>query len=257
MKRFFSNSYKFLAVVMLSAALLAGCADDEQLGTPEVPEAVAEAPNTANAKPALTPEQQLMKQNLDAAAQLLVAALNKPMVQRELQQLDYEKIRTDRLSFEQLLRNPAKNSRFRSLATELGRSLNAGAKSGNNLADYLIEQGCELYLPLPLDFYEEGTPITVAGHPLVKKAKDGEGYSIDPVTGNMKSVVVNEDYIITAPVIVVQPQRLIAAEVLDPGDGGGGGGGGGGGYTPPAPKPTPSDAEIEAKIYEVSMCHEP
>ena len=59
---------------MLSAALLAGCADDEQLGTPEVPEAVAEAENTANAKPALTPEQQLMKQNLDAAAQLLVGA---------------------------------------------------------------------------------------------------------------------------------------------------------------------------------------
>ena len=67
----------FAIATLAAAALLAGCADDEQLGTAVVPEAVAEAENTANAQPALSPEQQLMKQNLDAAAQLLVAALNK------------------------------------------------------------------------------------------------------------------------------------------------------------------------------------
>lgn len=201
---------KYIAIAALAAAaLLAGCADDEQLGIPEVPEAMMEAQNTANAKPTLTPEQQLMKQNLDAAAQLLVAALNKPTVQRELQQLDYEKMRTDRLSFEQLLRNPAKDSRFRSLATELGRSLNAGAKGSNNLADYLIEQGCELYLPYPLDWYPADAPITVAGHP-IDNVVEGLGHVWDAAAGTLRTVLVNDEYADKNPVaIVMQPQRIM------------------------------------------------
>ena len=224
---------KYIAIAALAAAaLLAGCADDEQQGMVDMPEAVVEAENTANNQSSLTPEQQLMKQQLDAAAQLLVAALNKPTVQRELHQLDYEKMRTDRLSFEQLLRNPAKDGSFHCLATELSRSLNAGAKSGNNLVDYLIEQGCELYLPMPLDFYEDGASITVAGHP-VDNDEEGVGYVHDAVTGSLRAVVVNNDYADKHPVaIIMEPQKLAPVISIDPDLGGGG--------RPPVPiPPTP------------------
>ena len=244
---------------MLSAALLAGCADDEQLGTAEVPETVVEAENTANAQPALTPELQLMKQNLDAAAQLLVAALNKPMVQRELQQLDYEKIRTDRLSFEQLLRNPAKDGSFRCLATELGRSLNAGAKGSNNLADYLIEQGCELYLPYPLDWYPADAPITVAGHP-IDNVVEGPGHVWDAAAGTLRTVLVNDEYADNLPVVIVmQPQHSAPVVREDFDDiGGGGGGGGGGSVTPSIPSPVADSDGLfpedkEGKSYEVTI----
>ena len=231
-------------MIALTAALLAGCADDEQLGTPEVPETVAEAQPTAQTQPALTPEQQLMKQNLDAAAQLLVGALNKPMVQRELQQLDYLKTQIEAISFTQLLRNPAKDSRFRSLATELGRSLNAGAKGSNNLADYLIEQGCGLYMPVPLEYYEPGTPIAVVGDPIAD-VDENIGYVFDAINGVQHAVLVNEEYVEKNPILVVtQPLRLMPSDGRDSGmeelmpdpDWGGGGGG----WTPPAPTPTPS-----------------
>ena len=224
---------KHFAMIALAAALLAGCAADEQLGTPDVPETVAEAQPTAQTQPALTPEQQLIKQNLDAAAQLLVAALNKPMVQRELHQLDYEKIRTDRLGFEQLLRSPAKDGQFRSLATELGRSLNAGAKGSDNLADYLIEQGCELYMPYPLEWYPADAPITVAGHP-IDNVEQGIGYVVDKTTGTLRTVLVNDEYADKNPVaIIMQPQGVREGRPImdreelmpDPDWGGGGGGG--------------------------------
>ncbi len=254
---------KYISIAAIAAAaLLAGCADDEQLGMVDVPEAVVEAENTANANTALTPEQQLMKQNLDAAAQLLVAALNKPTVQRELHQLNYLKTEVEAVSFNQLLRSPAKDGRFMHLTSEISRTFDAGAKNGNAaLMDYLIEQGCGLYMPVPLDQYEAGAAITVVGDPIAD-VDENIGYVLDATNGMQRAVLVNEAYVDKNPILVVtQPMGLI--DGLEPGQGRDPGDGrpidlelmpdpdwGGGGWfdpkpiVPPAPVPSVSEEDI-------------
>ena len=255
MKRIFSNTCNILAVVMLSAATLSSCSEGEQLGQPDAiaPEAMAE---TTAQQPALTAEQQLMKRNLDAAAQQLLTLVNTNNVRNELYQLDYDRIKTDRLRISELMEQPSKGGAFGALATGIARTFEAGAKGGNaELLDYLKAQGCELYLPLPLDFYEEGTPITVVGHPLDKKAEQCDGYVIDMATGLSKHVAVNEEYIITNPVLVVQPTvnreygeggRRPGNELISLDPGNDGGGGGGGTYVP-----SPVDPILLEKVYEV------
>lgn len=224
---------RFAIATLAVVALLVGCADDEQLGTVVVPEAVVEAESTAKAQPVLSPEQQLMKQQLDRAAQLMVGVLNKAAVQRELHQLDYLKTEIEEVSFQRLLRNPAKDSRFLHLGSELSRAFDANAKGGDAaLMDYLLEQGCGLYMPVPLSDYEVGTPITVVGDPM-DNGDEGIGYVFDASMGTQRTVLVNEEYVEKNPILVVtQPQRIPSERVPgredlmpDPGWGDGGGGG--------------------------------
>jgi hypothetical protein len=80
----------------------------------------------------------------------------------------------------------------------------------------LQENDCYLYLPYPFEWYEENTPITVAGHP-IDNDDENIGYVILN-KNNLNEVTVNEDYANENLVILILPDE---GRETEPGYGGG------------------------------------
>lgn len=169
----------------------------------------------------LTIEQKELKSNLDKAANLISQIINSTEVKKEFSKvfnsnIDYNSY----IKFDELL-----NDNIKETATPLPKFSEKvkelfSTKDNSRLSDYLVKNGCSIYIPYPFDWYPKDKPITVAGHP-IDNEEEGIGYVISSNSKGPEKVQVNEEYADSNPVMLIMPTKP-----EEPGLGGGSTGGG-------------------------------
>ncbi len=191
----------------------------------------------------LTHEDAILKKKLHEASLIMVELINKPEIYKEICQLASEKHDFNEVSFKSLASSDEVKSNegsfvFSSLKQSLQEKI-ANEKSSDPIEDlmqYLIDNDCYLYSPYPLEWYpEDKQEFTIAAHP-IDNDEEGIGYF------NGEEVIVNEEYAIENPVLLILPGYTAA---FAPGGGGTGPAPGGGGTGVGA------DPIYEVKVHKV------
>lgn len=166
-------------------------------------------------KPELSSEQTLLKSNLDKAAKIIVQIINNKDVNYELKNSFISKNDINSISFKNLIENNGKGSKINlpTLSKQI-RDKISSSKDGEDLIKYLINNGCKIYIPYPLDWYSSEKNITIVGHPIDNDIQ-GMGYIIGD-SKLINEVTVDEQYADANPVAIIMPED--PTDPTDPGN---------------------------------------
>ncbi len=160
-------------------------------------------PKLKENSPSLSEAQSILKENLKNASSLLVEIVNEKEIYNELKTFRSigSTLINNKIYFREITRKGTKFPLLQKKIYDIASKYN----NIDSLLTYLQEKDCYLYLPYPFEWYEENTPITVAGHPIDNDI-EGVGFKFDSEK-IINEVTVNESYANNNLVILIMPEE--------------------------------------------------